>query len=755
MKSAAATNWYALPILFALAATPAAARDLPFTVPANPATLDRAVRGLAKDLVTEHRNDRENLFRIQIAAQDYSAADTTVRRLIATRIQDPSALVRARDVPFAVYVDAMEGMSRTKKPFGEFYALEFRMTMAGLKNATVAAIVNNLSFDNLPPAKRALDADLAKQKGKNRIASEDAIQLIRDYDDVKMYSAIAPIIGAILDRDDAQRYVIEKDVAIQTSDRAAICALIVRPRAAPKLPALLQFTIYNDPATILRDARRAASNDYVGVIGLTRGKGCSGGPVDPYEHDGADAAALIDWIAAQPWSDGQVGMYGGSYSGFTPWAAAKHHPAALKTFVVGAPVAPGLDAPMEGNVFWNFIYPWPFYTTDNKTLDNRTYNDNARWQKLNRDWYISGRAYSDLDKIDGTPNPIFDRWVSHGDYDAYWQSLIPYRDEFADIHIPVLLTAGYYYGGPGSATYYFDQYQKHNPNADAYLVIGPYDHFMAQRGTATPDGNTTSFNGYTFDAAALQNFNDLRFAWFDHVLKGGPKPALLADHVNYEVTGANVWKHAPSLDAMANGHLRFYLSDTKSGTAYRFSDHATGNALVETMDFKDRSDVDAQVPGGGILDKAIDTTGGALEFVSDPFTAPTEMSGLFSGHLEFIASKKDFDFQISLYAQLPDGQYLQLAPYWSRASYVDDVTKRRLLTPGQTETLDFRAIRLMSSRLPVGSRLVAVLGVIKSGGQQINYGTGGTVASETVADASAPLTIRWSPTSYIDVPLGR
>ena len=118
------------------------------------------------------------------------------------------------------------------------------------------------------------------------------------------------------------------------------------------------------------NARRAASNDYAGVVGLTRGKGCSPDPIVPYEHDGADAAALIDWIARQSWSDGQVGMYGGSYSGFTPWAAAKRQPKALKAIMVGAPNGPGIDTPMEGNVFWNFIYPWPFYTAGNKTLDN-------------------------------------------------------------------------------------------------------------------------------------------------------------------------------------------------------------------------------------------------------------------------------------------------------------------------------------------------------------------------------------------------
>src|SRR5207244_819390 len=106
-------------------------------------------------------------------------------------------------------------------------------------------------------------------------------------------------------------------------------------------------------------------------------------------------------------------MYGGSYEGFTQWAAAKHLPKALKALMPSVPVAPGLDVPMEGNVVWSFVYPWPFYTLNVKGLDSTTYFDNARWNRLYQRWYASGRAYRELDKIDGTPNPIFDRWLDH------------------------------------------------------------------------------------------------------------------------------------------------------------------------------------------------------------------------------------------------------------------------------------------------------------------------------------------------------
>jgi predicted acyl esterase len=155
-----------------------------------------------------------------------------------------------------------------------------------------------------------------------------------------------------------------------------------------------------------------------------------------------------------------------------------------------------------------------------------------------------------------------------------------------------------------------------------------------------------------------------------------------------------------------------------------------------------------------VLDKAIDATNG-LVFVSDPFNEPLEMSGLFSGSVEFSTNKKDFDFAVSLYELTPAGEYVQLAPYWSHASYVRDPTKRRLLRPGRRERLEFRSMRLMSRQLAAGSRLVAVLQVIKETGRQINYGRGKDVSDETVADAKEPLRIPWFGTSYVDVPVAK
>jgi hypothetical protein len=744
-----------------LIAAPAMAQQI--SIPAgltDEAALPRAMSRLATAVIAAQparQPDVTALFKAQLAAGLYGDALASLDKLRAPLASDPSPRVRARYFEYVLYARTQSAARKSKSSRQAAYRKIFHALLRPLDNRTAAMVVNGLNIDNLSQANRTLQQDLGQLKGKTEMPQAEAQKLIGDYDEREIYRVLAPAGAELIAEDDARRYIVQKDVKVSMPDGAVICALIVRPRGSVKLPALLQFTIYNDPGALLREARRAAANDYAGVMGLTRGKGCSPGESVPYEHDGADAAVLVGWIAAQPWNDGSVGMYGGSYSGFTPWAAAKHQPKALKSIMVGAPVAPGIDVPMEGNVFWNFIYPWPFYTTSNKKLNSETYNDRVRWAKLDHDWYAAGRPYRDLDKIDGTPNPIFHRWISHPAYDGYWQNMIPYREEFARVAIPVLQTAGYYYGGPGAAVYYLTQHMRYRANAEHYLIIGPYDHFMAQRGTATAQGDVDSISGYRLDPAAKIDLTELRYRWFDYTLKGGTKPAILAGKINYEVTGANVWKHAASIAAMAPGQARYFLSAEAAGPAehgYRLGTAATDAAISLTVDLADRRDADTAAAGGDVQDKALDSANG-LVFISAPLANPAEVSGLFSGHLEFVVNKSDFDLQISLYELNAEGDYLQLAPYWSRASYAQDPAHRHLLAAGKRQSLDFRSVRLMSRQLQAGSRLVAVLSIVKESGREINYGTGKDVVDESIADAKTPLQISWLGTSYLDLPMLR
>jgi putative CocE/NonD family hydrolase len=754
-----------LACLFVGCGLPAAAQqfDFPEAAVSAPAAAAKAMPVLATQILESYKEPDqakylENVFGLQLVAGKYVEAQKSISELRAisnaTQPSRPPWLNRQ----YEIYAAAKYAVATTGVAFPDAYSQAFREAFSKLDNLSSSHVVRALAVLDPSDFQQDLQRDLDKQKGKSSIELADALKLVSDYQVSEAFREPAPLFAALIAEDDARRYVTEKGIAVKTPDGATLCALTMRPRAtSSRLPTLLKFTIYVEPNYDLADARLSAAHGYAAVVGYVRGKVCSPDKRVAYEHDGSDAAALIDWIAAQPWSDGRVGMYSGSYNGFTQFAAAKYMPKALKAIMAGAAAAPGIDVPMEGNVFWNFIYPWPFYTLNGKTNDEATYNDYKRWQRIDHEFYASGRAYRDLDKIDGTPNPTFDQWISHPSYDAFWQSMIPYGKEFARVNIPVLQTAGYYYGGPGAAVYYFSEHQKANPKAEHYLLIGPYHHFGAQFGVFSLLGKLFgTIGGMELDPVARIDIEDLRFEWFDYLFKGASRPALLQDKVNYQVTGANVWKHAPTLAAMGNQKLRFHLSAAQSGKAYQLSSEIPDKeaSINLKVDLADRSDVDREAPGGGILDDAVDTAN-ALEFISDPLPQVTEVSGLFSASLDFSCNKKDFDFQIELYEQTPKGKFAFLTSSWARASYVENRSQRHLLTPGKRALIKFQSNRLMSRQFEQGSRLVMLLRVIKESGRQINYGTGKDVSDESIADAKPLLEITWFTESFIDIPVWR
>ncbi|MGI9039659.1 MAG: CocE/NonD family hydrolase [Gemmatimonadales bacterium] len=761
--------------LLCLRVTPPASAQqiaLPAGAVASDSALAAAMPGWARQVLaiygeTDRDKYLDNLFRLQIVGGRYQEASRTLAALRDLRQGARPARPTANTLQYAVYAEARSRQTANGLPFDEAFKHSFRSIVGRLDAKAAAHQVPWVFGTPLTVLQGNLRAALDRQQGKATIALPDAVELVRMFLAVQAYQSFQPLIAALQAEDDGRRYVIHRDIAVQTPDGATICALVVLPREAAgrRLPTLLNFTIYAETSRNMSEARRTASHGYAGVEGLTRGKGCSPDKPVPIEHDGTDAAALIEWISRQSWSDGRVGMYGGSYEGFTQWAAAKHMPKALKAMMPSVTFAPGVDFPMDGNVFMNYAYPWPFYATNGKALDDSTYYDADRWTRLNREWYVGGRAYRELATIDGTPNPIFGRWLDHPSYDAYWQSAIPYQTEFARIGIPVLTTTGYYDSGQIGALYYFAQHYKYHPTAEHYLVIGPYDHIGGQRGTISPLGTTmNTLRGYQLDSVAQIDIGELRYQWFDYVFRGAPKPAVLKDKVNYQVMGANVWKHAPALAAMADRTLTFHLSAVQSGEARRLSKPkpAGGGYISQTVDLADRTDVDHLLPGGDIIDQALDDwsivamapkIGHAVEFVSDPFTRPIELTGLFSGRLAFMANKADFDFSVTLFELNPQGEYFQLSYHWARASYAEDRARRHLLIPGKRQSLTFTSGRLTSRQMQSGSRLVVVLGVLKQPGEQINYGTGKDVSDETLADAGEPLQIRWYQDSFINVPV--
>ncbi len=747
-----AVNLLALMLFMLVAQAWADAPNIEFRPPSTAEEPETAMimRDLAARLVPVYQEpdaDRylANLSVLQMAALDYTAADGSRLSLRDRRRSTEAGLPVGRGIIYDMYARARAMEADNQSSFADSFTKSFRDMVFGLDDQDAYTVIRWLETP-LPELRNALQAALDGLRGKERIDQTEAVELIRSYVSFDAYRAFNPLIAALVAEDDTRRYAVDNGI-IKGAGGAVISAMVIRPKGrAAVLPALFEFTLSGSR----NYAKECAAHGYAGVVAYVRWN--RGGPdgLFPFEHDGDDARAVITWITRQPWSDGRVGMYGDGYSAFTSWTAAKRLPPALKAIATSAATAPGINFPMEGGIFRNSAYRWSLHEPA-PTAANRNSDDNvAQWSALDQTWYRSGRRYRDLGRLLGRPNPIFIRWLNHPSYDRYWQKLVPYREQFAKLNIPVLTTTGYYSGGQSGDLYFFSQHLRYNPHADHTLIVGPYGD------GAMEEGPSATLQGYQVDSAALADLRELRYQWFDHVLKGTAAPSfLLKSGINYEVMGANEWRHAPSLDAMAGQTLKLYMDAKASEDTHLLAQRRNLKPafVQQTVSFVDRTDA-GRVPSTELVSKTLEAPNAAV-FVSEPMSGQTELTGLFSGRLDFKVNKMDMDLCVILYEQRADGEYVRLfdPAYEFRASYARDRARRHLLKAGERQELTFKSERLTSRLLQKGSRLVFVIGISKRPDREINYGSGNDVSEESIADGRVPLKIRWYNDSYIEIPV--
>src|SRR5258708_5029269 len=119
--------------------------------------------------------------------------------------------------------------------------------------------------------------------------------------------------------------VVERSVTAKMRDGVALRADIYRPKADGQFPVLLQRTPYNKNNG-LNFGLKAAARGFVAVIQDVRGRYASDGEWYTFLHESADGYDSVEWAAALPYSNGKVGMFGGSYVGATQMLAAIAHP---------------------------------------------------------------------------------------------------------------------------------------------------------------------------------------------------------------------------------------------------------------------------------------------------------------------------------------------------------------------------------------------------------------------------------------------
>ncbi|HEX4266345.1 MAG TPA: CocE/NonD family hydrolase [Steroidobacteraceae bacterium] len=775
----------------------AAAQSLEFRAPSSvddPATAT-VMRDLASRIIPGYRNDsREqylgNMSVLQLVAGNFDEAYSARLDLQQARGGTPHRPPADPASVYDLYVHARSLQAQYRLAFPQAFDLAFWETIP---------IFNNLdgyrveSWLEAPPAAyaAALQASFDGLRGHERIDEPEAITLIWQYVAFEAYRSFGPIVPGLISLDEDRRYNIQDDVAIATPGHGKVLALLVRPRSSTgMLTTLLQYRIAPGGYD---EALQAAAHGFASLVAFTPAvrAGRHAWQVIPFEGEGERARAVIDWIAKQPWSDAQVGMYGDGYSGFVAWAVAKRLPPQLKGIATSDAMAPGVNFPMDGGIGLNAAYCW-LQGVESERDQGDTAPDggpasipqaaaavsqgggtspsgaNAAgapgpgaapaaatgspdWcDALNAKWYASGKPFRDLPRLAGQPSTIFQRWLAHPAYDDYWRRLVPSPQEFAHVDIPILSLTGYYSGGEAGTLFYFQQHYAHDPQAAQILLAGPYDEAEMRDGSAQ-----ALVRDYRTDPAAVIYLRGIELQWFEYLFLNGPKPALLSDRVNFEVMGANAWQHTATLDQLANDRVRLYLAaEPRAGSGSLTPREPTSRAAVNITANLGRREHDGESPPPSLMTASVPVENG-FAFVSGPLPGGLDIGGTFSGRLLLRTNRHDLDLTISLYELLPDGNYFHLfAPAEEfRASYLRDPGARRLLAPGAAESLTFTSRRVTAVRVESGARLVMVLRVSKRPDREINYGSGRAVSGESSAAGRVPVKLSLLRGSYLDLPI--
>jgi len=534
-------------------------------------------------------------------------------------------------------------------------------------------------------------------------------------------------------------------VKIPLRDGVKLNATLYRPPGQQaSLPCIFTLTPYVSQRYHDRGVY-FASHGYVFLTVDVRGRGNSEGSFTPMLQEASDGYDIVEWLAQQPYCNGKVTMWGGSYAGYDQWATAKEFPPHLATIVPVASPRPGVDFPFVRNIFYAYDMQW-ITVTSGHTAQDAIFDDASFWSAQFGKLHTARLPFRELDTVVGNSSASFQTWVAHPEPDAYWDSYSPTTQQFGKINLPILTITGQYDDDqPGALSYYRDHLTAASAAAKSrhYLIIGPWDHF----GTRSPQ---PEYAGIVFGPASLVDLNALHKDWYDWTLKGGKKPAFLKNNVAYYLLGHDngEWRYADSLAAITANTKPMYLA-SKNGSNYGVyvsgqlmpnppagtskPDSYVYDPLDTTYAAWDSSeDNSAELTDqSGLLSAA----GNLLVYHTASFTQDTELAGFLKLSLWLSMDQPDTDLAAFLYEIRPDGSSVQLAREFFRARYRQGLRQPERVKPGALERYDFDHFNFIARRIGKGSRLRLAIGPLNTKYFEKNYNSGGIVAEESGKDA--------------------
>ena len=497
-----------------------------------------------------------------------------------------------------------------------------------------------------------------------------------------------------------QQIVVDYDVQAKMRDGVILRANVFRPFGDGRWPVLLTRLPYGKDLPLgssLLDPAQVARRGYVVIVQDTRGRMTSEGEWVPFVNEPEDGVDTIAWAAQLPYSDGQVGMYGVSYFGFTQWSAAIHQPAALKAMV---PFQTWND-PFNGMLFrggaqelgsgasWQLQMALDLLVRRNQgnpqALGRAIYQLVREIDTLGTTGYASLplNEFAPLKQQDIAP-AFFENYAHPLERDFELIRPLQILGHHHAVTVPTLNIGGWYdiFLQDTITNFKLMREEGSTPEArQSKLLIGPWTH----GGVTNPIGELNF--GFASSAALIDlkiDFVSLQVRWFDHWLKGINTGMLNEAPIKLFVMGANVWRDEYEWPLARAVETRYYLQSGGQANSLGGDGVLTIHA-PETVDVhSDQYVYDPADPtptrGGALLmtpeyrsgpydQRPIEERVDVLVYSTDPLLADVEVTGPIKVHLWAVSSAPDTDFVARLIDVHPDGYAQNLTDGIIRARY--------------------------------------------------------------------------------------
>lgn len=455
--------------------------------------------------------------------------------------------------------------------------------------------------------------------------------------------------------------VTERHEMIPMRDGTRLSAYCYLPPGDGPWPVLYEqrYTNLRSRGTRESMARRAAAG-YVVVAENFRGSHLSEGTWVGYRALGwgdlQDGYDTVEWLAAQPWSNGKIGTFGSSQAGFAQNFLAVTQPPHL---VCQYMIDTGLSLFHEGYRIGGATKPERFKTMDaicREPLDNRR---------------------------------LMDEWFQHPKYDKYWAA----EDctlHFAKMNVPCFTIGSWYdYMCVGSVESYLGRQHHGGPKSRGQqkLLIGPWLHGGAKDNHA---GDLTYPENATFALEAHM------LRWFDHYLRGVDNGVEREPAIRYYTMGpvdenqapGNEWRTADDWP-VASTPTAYYLHSQTGGLLDQRAPKTEEPHTTFTADPLHPNSIPGTAFPGARDAQPFEKQAEVRTFTTEPLAKATEWTGKVRAELFVSSTAKDTDFIVRVSDVYPDGRSILIMDSIRRARYRNGFEREDLLTPGEVAKLTF------------------------------------------------------------------